>query len=94
MSNANEVAPNEVPLSDLLGPLPERVAAAGCPPPDWVAPSVVPSLVGRLYTQADLDAAVAAERERCAKLCDAIGDGEEGWTTSVGAACAAAIRAA
>lgn len=50
--------------TDLLGPLLERVAAAGCPPPGWVAPGVVPSPVGRLYTQAELDAAVAAERER------------------------------
>lgn len=54
-------------LNDLLGPLPERVASAGCPPPGWVEPGVVPSPVGRLYTQAELEAAVAAERERCAE---------------------------
>ncbi len=53
--------PLAVPLSDQLG---LAVAAAGCPPADYVAPGIVPSPVGRMYTQAELEAALAAERER------------------------------
>lgn len=37
-------------------------------------------------------AAVAAERERCAKVCENIGDGDQNWTLTVGDICAAAIR--
>ena len=60
---------------------------------------------GCLYTQAAIDAAVAAERERCAKLCEDIGDGYQAreaykWAelrsdAQTGAHdCAAAIRQA
>lgn len=52
----------------------------------------------RLYTQAEVDAAVAAEREWCAKLCDSetlIQHGEFGAGWVAGAkACAALIRRA
>ena len=54
----------------------------------------------RIFSMAERDAAVAAERERCAKLCtvvaaqlcDVYGDGAECIAT--GDACAAAIRGA
>lgn len=45
--------------------LKQQIAAAGCPPQGWQAPGIKPSPVGRTYTQSELDAAVAAERERC-----------------------------
>lgn len=37
---------------------------------------------------------LAVERERCAKLCEEIGDGHPEWTSSVGAVCAREIRRA
>lgn len=43
------------------------------------------------YAQGQNDA-TAQERERCARVCEKIGYGDEYWTKSVGAVCAEAIR--
>lgn len=53
--------PLGLPLTDQLGQL---VAAAGCPPAEYVSDGVAPAPIGRTYTKSDLDAAVAEERER------------------------------
>ena len=48
----------------------------------------------RVYSQAELNAAVAAEREACAQLCDAVA--AKRWPNDIGPEaddCAAAIRA-
>jgi hypothetical protein len=76
---AQAAEPLALRSNDLLGLV---VAAAGCPPADYVAPGIVPAPIGRMYSQTDLDAAVAAERERCAKVVEnqnTYGDPIEGW---------------
>lgn len=69
-----EATPGNAPLSDQLGP----VAEVKCGRLQWAIPRDDYRLPLRflnndtrpLYDQAALDAAVAAERERCARLCD------------------------
>lgn len=41
---------------------------------------------------AGFSAGRASGMEEAAKVCEEIGDGDENWTVTVGAACAAAIR--
>ena len=45
-----------------------------------------------VYTRRQLDAAVAAERERCAKLCDEYESGGQDWAAIAALELAAAIR--
>lgn len=69
-----EATPGNVPLNDQLGP----VAEVKCGRLQWAIPRDDYRLPLRflnndthlLYDQAALDAAVAAERDRCAKLCE------------------------
>ena len=105
-----EATPGNVPLNDQLGP----VAEVKCGRLQWAIPRDDYRLPLRflnndthpLYDQAALDAAVAAERERCAVICEGMGamealEGEEeGSAAMVRVAdrmadlCAAAIRKA
>jgi hypothetical protein len=47
-----------------------------------------------VYSQAELDAAVAAERERCAAICEAMADSPKEWAyeRAMAVRCAKAIR--
>ena len=93
-------SPNGSALSDQLGPLPQPVAWFRAPygtlePNPLFRVSGPQSLEWAVacYTEDQLRAAVAAERERCAKLCEAL-EWKSGNAphTPDGFTCAAAIR--